>query len=253
MMRKPFAFAALIGSLIAADVMAMDQADFADYVWGRAGDGAITHRVSTGTARDIDSGKMVARLEGNEVAMAVQSKTEPGTVYHIARAFLLYRDPDTDAVLAAYPSSDPDAQTGVSAYSYVDGAFVWRLGSPANDAPPRTMPGRVDCERQGPVLYCLRGTSYDREAGMTVLEYRWTVDRTASSPEAAARTEFAETEPPSPGISEGPVMIRLTSYRAPAWEAVPDTLREWIETEAPGFAILPDDIAALIEAAGFAP
>ncbi len=238
---------------MAADVMALDQADFADYVWGRAGDGAIIHRVSTGTAHDIDSGKMVARIEGHEVAIAVPSKTEPGTVYHIARVVLLYLDPETDAVLVAYPGRDPVAQTMVSAYSTVNGAFVWRLGSLTNDTPPRTMPGQIDCERQGPVLYCLRGTTQNSKEGMTVVEYRWTVDRTASSPEAAARTEFAETEPPSKGISEGPLMIRLTSYRAPAWKAVPDTLRKWIESEAPAFANLPDDTTALIEAAGFAP
>lgn len=81
---------------------------------------------------------------------------------------LIYRDPETDAVLAVYPGSDPDALTGVSAYSHVDGDFVWRLGSPASGA-------------------------------------------------------------------------------------LPHTLKQWIETEAPGFATLPDDIAALIEAAGFAP
>ena len=253
MMRKPFAVAALIGTIIAADVMAMDQTDFTDYVWGRAGDGAIIHRVSIGTAYDIESGKLVARVEGHEVAMAVPSMTEPGTVYHIARAMLLYRDPVSDAVLAVYPGSDPDALTGVSAYSHVDGDFVWRLGSPANGTPPRTVGERVDCERQGVVLYCLLGASYDSEAGIKVLEYRWTVDRTASSPEAAARVEFAEIKPLTPGVSERPLLLRLTSYRAPAWEAVPHTLRQWIETQAPGFATLPDDATALVKAAGFAP
>lgn len=253
MIRKPFACAALIGSLIAADVMAMDPEDFTDYVWGRAGDGANIHRVSIGTAHDIGSGKMLARVEGYEVARAVPSKTEPGTIYQVSRALLLYRDPETNALLAVYPDSDPAALTGVSAYTYADGGLIWRVGSPTNDAPPRTIAGRVDCERQGPVLYCRHGTSYDSKEGMTVLEYRWTVDRTASSPAAAARMEFAETEPPASGIFEGPVMKRLTAYRVPSWEGVPDTLRQWVEAEAPGFTSLPDDMAALIEAAGFAP
>ena len=233
--------------------MAMEREDFADYVWGRAGDGGIIHRVSTGQAYDIVSGKMVARLEGHEVAIAVSSETEPGTIYHIARAMLLYRHPETDAVLTAYPGSDPEALTAVSAYSYSNGAFLWRLGSPASEAPPRTIPGRVDCERQGPVLYCLRSSAYDSTEGMSVLEYRWTVDRTASSVEAAARSEFAETEPPHPGISQGPVLIRLSSYRAATWNDVPATLRAWIEKEGPGFATLPGDTRALVEAAGFAP
>ena len=147
MMRKPFAVAALIGTLIAANVMAMDQSDFTDYVWGRAGDGGIIHRVSIGTAYDIESGKLLARVEGHEVAMAVPSMTEPGTVYHIARAMLLYRDPVSNAVLAVYPGSDPDALTGVSAYSHVDGDFVWRLGSPANDTPPRTVGGAAHSQK----------------------------------------------------------------------------------------------------------
>lgn len=246
-------FTALTFLFPATAAMAMERADFADYVWGRAGDGDIIHRVSTGTAYDIDSGELVARLEGHEVAVAVASETEPGTVYHISRALLLYRHPETDAVLTAYPGSDPQALTSVSAYSYIDGAFVYRFGSPVNDTPPRTIPGRVDCERQGPVLYCLRGTAYDSDTGLSVLEYRWTVDRTASSPEAASRSEFAETEPPHPGISEAPILIRLTAYRSPTWDAVPDTLKEWIETEAPGFATLPGDFSALIRAAGFAP
>ena len=244
---------ALITGLLSSSASAMDREDFADYVWGRAGDGEIIYRVSTGAAYDIDTGKVVARLEGHEVARAVKSTAEPGTVYHVARAMLIYRHPETDAVLDVYPGSDPDALTSVSAYSHKDGAFIYRFGSPASNMPPRTIPGRVDCERQGPVLYCLRGTSYEAEEGRSVLEYRWTVDRTSSSLEAAARSEFAETEPPHPGISEGPVLIRLTSYRAPDWESVPDTLREWVETQAPGFATLPEDTTALIEAAGFAP
>ncbi len=231
----------------------MEREHFADYVWGRAGDGEIIHRVSTGMAYDIDSGEVVARLEGHEIAQAVPSKSEPGTIYHVARAMLLYRHPETDAVLTVYPGSDPEAQTSVSAYSHSGNAFVYRFGSPNNNAPPRTIPGRVDCERQGPVLFCLRGTSYEAEEGRSVLEYRWTVDRTATSIEAAARAEFAETEPPHPGISEGPVLIRLTSYRPASWETVPDTLKTWIETQAPGFATLPADLNALIQAAGFSP
>jgi hypothetical protein len=242
-----------ITALTATAATAMEREDFADYVWGRAGDGEIIHRVSTGKAYDTVTGRMVARLEGHEVAIAVRSKTEPGTVYHIARAMLLYRHPETDAVMEAYPSSDPEALTGISAYSHENGAFVWRLGRPNGGAPPRTIPGTVECDRQGSVLYCLRGHAYDSEAGMSVLEYRWMVDRTASSVQAAARSEFAETEPPHPGISEGPIMIRLSSYRAPSWKAVPATLREWIETESPGLATLPDDTTALIEAAGFMP
>jgi len=253
MMPKLFAVAALISATIAANVMAMDQADFTDYVWGRTGDGSLVHRVSIGTAYDIESGKILARVEGHEVAMTIPSMAEPGTVYHIARAMLLYRDPESDAVLAVYPGSDPDVQTGVSAYSHVDGDFVWRLGNPANGTPPRTVAERVDCERQGSVLYCVLSASYDTEAGIKTLEYRWTVDRTASSPEAAARVEFAEIKPLTPGVSERPLLLRLTSYRASAWEAVPTTLRLWIETEAPGFATLPVDAPALVKAAGFAP
>ncbi len=244
---------ALVGSWFGTVAIAMDREDFADYVWGRAGDGEIIYRVSTGMAYDIDSGEVVARLEGHEVARAVAAKSEPGTIYHIARAMLIYRHPETDAVLTVYPGDDPEALTSVSAYSYSNGTLVYRLGIPSGDTPPRTISGPVDCERQGPVLYCLRGTSYEAEEGRSVIEYRWMVDRTASSVEAAVRAEFAETEPPHPGISEGPVMIRLTSYRAASWDAVPNTLRAWIEAQAPGFATLPADTTALIEAAGFVP
>jgi hypothetical protein len=166
---------------------------------------------------------------------------------------LLYRHPETDAVFEAYPGSDPEALTAVSAYSFSDGAFQWRFGRPASGAPPRIMPGGVDCNHQGTVLQCMRSLSRMDEAGMSVIEYRWTVDRSAASAEARARSEFAETEPPHPGISEGPIMIRLSSYRAPDWESVPETLKTWIEDEAPGFATLPDDVEALIRAAGFAP
>jgi hypothetical protein len=248
-------FSALASSLAAAGAGAapMAQEDFADYVWGRAGGGEIIYRVSSGFAYDIDSGEVVARLEGHEVARAVSSSTEPGTVYHIARAMLLYRHPETDAVFEAYPGSDPEALTAVSAYRFSDGAFQWRFGRPASGAPPRVMPGGVDCDHQGTVLQCMRSLSRMDDTGMSVIEYRWTVDRSAASPQAAARSEFAETEPPHPGISEGPIMIRLSSYRAPSWEDVPETLRTWIEEEAPGFATLPDDVEALIRDAGYTP
>lgn len=240
-------------ALLGSSATAMEREHFADYVWGRAGDGEVIHRVSTGMAYDIDSGEVVARLEGHEIAQAVPSKSEPGTIYHVARAMLLYRHPETHAVLTVYPGNDPISLTSVSAYSYTEDGFVYRFGSPNNSAPPRTIPGEVTCEKQGPVLSCVRGTSYKAEDGRSVLEYRWTVDRTATSPEAAARAEFAETEPPHAGISKGPVMIRLTSYRATSWDTVPESLRVWIEKEAPGFATLPGDTVALIEAAGFAP
>lgn len=233
-------------------VGAMEPEDFDDYVWGRAGDGHLTHRVSVGNAYDMTTGDLVARLEGHEVAIAVPSVSEPGTIFHIARAFLLYRDPQSGAVLAAYPGSDPQALTAVSAYSFDDG-FRWHLGSPNDDASPRLIPGTVDCERQGPMLFCERASVYNREEGMTILEYRWTVDRTAPSVEAAARVEFAEIEPPEPGkgVSDSPLLIRLTSYRVAAWSNVPASVRSWIEEEAPGFASLPGDLDALIEAAGF--
>lgn len=229
----------------------MEPQDFEDYVWGRAGNGELVYRVSTGKAYDIDSGEMVARLEGIEVARAVRSDADSNTVFHIGRAVLLYRHPVSDVVLEAYPGSDPAAQTLVSAYSYENNALVWRLGIPNADAPPRMLPGGVDCERQGPVLYCLRGSSYDSPAGMSVLEYRWTVDRTAPAIEASSRAEFAETEPPNPAISDGPLLIRLSSYRVSSWATVPPSLREWVEVQAPGFATLPENLPTLIEAAGF--
>lgn len=244
---------ACVGIAMAVEATAMDQADFDDYVWGRAGGGELIHRVSTGKAYDIESGDTVARLEGHEVAIAVPSVSEPGTTFHITRAVLLYRALGTDEVLVAYPGKNPEALTGVNAYTFRNGALVWRLGMPDAKAAPRTIPGAIECDRQGTVLFCLRSASYDSEKGMSVLEYRWTVDRAASSIQAAARSEFAETEPSTKGVSRGPVMIRLTSYRVPGWDAVPDTLRQWIETHAPGFASLPEDLTGLIKAAGFAP
>lgn len=246
--------AALIALSLSPGLHAMSQAEFEEYVWGRAGGGEVIHRVSTGYAYESTTGKRVSRMEGHEIAIAIASETEPGTIYHIARAVVLYRDPDTDAVQFAYPSADAEAMTAVNAYSRdADGGFVWRLGRPYGDGPPRTMPGTVACERQGSVLQCLRDHTYTDAEGTTVLEYRWLTDRSATTPEAAARIEFAEIEPPNPKLAEGRLLIRLSSYRAADWQAVPESLRSWIETDAPDFAKLPDDPAALIEAAGFAP
>jgi hypothetical protein len=241
-------------TVLSTGVQAMGPEHFVDYVWGRAGGGELIHRLSIGWAYDISSGRIVAKLEGLETAMAIPSVAEPGTVYHVARVVLLYRDPTTGAVLAEYPGRDPEALTSVSAYSF-DGQFRWSLGDPGNDAPPIVIPGTVDCQTQGTTLFCERSSVYPRENGATVLEYRWTVDRGAASIEAAARSEFVETEPSEPekGVSDGPLMIRLTSYRVPDWEALPPTLRDWVEQEAPGFAVLPEPVRATIEAAGFSP
>lgn len=79
-------FLTLLFSATTTAALDMDQADFEDYLWGRAGAGEITHRASTGRAYDIHSGDMVARLEGHEFAIAVASRTDPGTVLFCLRA-----------------------------------------------------------------------------------------------------------------------------------------------------------------------
>lgn len=247
-------FLALWGfTLTTTGAMALEIQDFEDFVWGRAGNGNIVYRVSTGKAYDINNGKVVANLEGLELAQAARSASDPNAVYHVSRAVLLYRHPLTNEVLLAYPGSDPNAQTLVNAYSHIENAFHWRLGIPSSEMPPRTLPGTVECERQGPVLHCMRHSSYASTAGRTVLEYRWSINRTGASGEATSRAEFAETEPANPLISEGPLMIRLTSYSVSSWQAVPNSLRGWVESQAPQFGALPDELTPLIEAAGFKP
>lgn len=232
--------ALLLGTRSAAALEGgFDSASLAGYARAQGGVEAPRVYAFNGTVYDAPGGRVLATLDGFQIARAFAGgRDEPGVWYVIRRAFLLYRAPGSGEVLAYYP----DVRTNA-------------MPAPALSIARYELRGdRILSRAVSGVRGRLREISLPEQLGVVREDDTWVFRRVLSPPDPQQKPiELTETVMAMATPSDGTPRIRSTMTKvADNWGFLPPGGRHLLHLSwrpVAGFGALADRVQAVIDAA----
>jgi hypothetical protein len=241
---------AVVAPAHAADpsVGGFDRDSFRAYVSAQGGERAPLMFVYRGTTLDVPSGRVLAVVDGFQIAHATLPDAQ-GRAYAWRRAFLLYRDATSGVVLRHYP--DVRASRTAPPLSITRLALIGDVLEPialsgVRGGPPRRVVAneRLAARRDGRDFVFQRVLTPPNPIEQPV-EIMETLVRSSggtardrlrmSMTKVANNTDFL---PPG-----GRHVLYMTWRPVERWADVPESLRQFVDTEAPGMKTLPATLA----------
>jgi hypothetical protein len=255
-------FASLSGGAAMAESVpaegGFDAAAFKAYLETRAGAGAPIFWYYEGTVRRWPTGELLARIDGVEMGRAVAAKASAetpwpeGAVHHISRKIFLYRDPQTNEVLrqvggVALPPikfayqlftywRDEDrlikyVEQGVGERAQVIGPVGYHRAQRWGDSWVFTLPVYFARDNSRPADVYETYDFFTHDAGRVAVRHQLSWTRIGPAPEA---------------LGGGRAVLEMTARRYDRLSDLPsETLKTFIETEAPLWREPPADLAAI--------
>jgi hypothetical protein len=232
-----------------------DRAAFDAYVESLGGLDAPRAYGYRGTVYDVPSGRVVARVEGYQIARAFRDAARPDEAVLVRRAFLIYRAAESEAVLAYYPDirektigRPPLSVVRLTlAGDRVTTRAVTGLGGKPTSI---SLPEQLSAAREG-AAFVFRRVLAPPDPQQQPVEITETVRRAEGAPPERIRTTMTKVAnnqsflPPG-----GRHLLHLVWRPAARFEDLPAGVQKLIEAEAPMMKSLPETLAAALAEAG---
>jgi hypothetical protein len=246
----------LLGSPAAsAQSGGFDRAAFEAYVETLGGTMAPRFYGYTGTVYDVPSGKIIATVDGYQLARVFRNTVDPNQAVLVRRAFLLYRAVGSGEVISHYPDvrakSMPKPPLGLVRLK-LEGdrattrAVVSNSGLPTNI----TLPEQLSAAREGGD-YVFRRVLSPPDPQQQPIEVTEMVLRPSGLPSERIRivmTKVANNQsflPPG-----GRHLLHLVWRPVERFEDLPPVIRRFIDDEAPLMKSLPDTLETALAEIG---
>lgn len=212
---------------------------FDAWISARTGDGQPVYWYSVGTVRQYPSGKLVARMEGYDAARMVKAE-EKGKLHQLSRKTYIYRDPVTNERLREVNGQKLDAikypyqfmtywldgdkmmsivEQGVGqriqTFGPSSGIFVQKLG----DTYAYTAPVFLDFE-----------TPRGRYEAFENYDFFIQPKGSTKEPHQLSWVRYGDI-PPALGGGKG--IMHMVSWRVEKFDDLPETIKEYVKSEAP--------------------
>jgi hypothetical protein len=246
-----FAGLAIMASPGPAGAQGFDLRSFETFVDARTGTGAPVYWYSVGTLRAYPSGELLASVEGYDTSRSDRPDPLMPLARQFSRKIYIYRDAVTNAVLrerngmAVTPVSYPYQLityelNGDRLQTFVEqgtGARLQRIG-PGDTMQVRTI-GDAYVFTAPLFLDFPVGDGTSRYQAFENYDFFIQAPGGASNPNQLSWVRYGDAPPWAGG---GPAIMHLITWRIDAYDDVPRTLRDYIETDAPLWRAPPEGI-----------
>ncbi len=252
------AAALLVASGLAwAEGGGFDEELFEIFLEARAGTGEPIYWYSIGEVYSYPDGALLARMEGFDTARLVRDADDPATAHQLSRKTFVYRDPETNEI---FSEVDGKAATHIKyPYQFItyklvgdrmqtfveqgSGARLTKLG-PSEEIVARRLGDAVVFS--APLFLNLETPRGKYEA---FEHYDFFIQSGGEVPNQLSWLRYGDLPP---FLGPGKTIIHLVAWRLDSFEALPDTMKKWVETDAQLWRQPPkdlDEIRALQEPA----
>lgn len=242
----------MIPGLASAEGGGFDGELFESFLKARVGTGEPVYWYSVGEVYSSPDGALLARMEGFDTARLVRDETDPHTAYQLSRKTFVYRDPATNEVFRevngkpathikypyqyiTYKLVDDRMQTFVEQGS---GAQLRTLG-PAEEMVAR---------RVGDVVFFSAPLFLNFETPRGTYEafehYDFFIQPDGSLPNQLSWMRYGDLPP---FLGPGKTVIHLVSWRVESFDDLPDTMKDWVKTDAQLWREPPKDLDEIRE------
>ncbi len=237
----PFAATAVAGGF--------DAALFETFVDSNMGlDGKPVYYYSSGTVKTFPGGELLANIEGVDMARLLRRDAD-GTVHKASRKMFLLRDPTTNAVIEQIDGKRLDDY--FHPYQYMtfrlQGDVLHGVSTQGAGAAKHVVDigSAFDARRVGDMAVFSAPNARARPDGTGSFEmYEFWVQPkgSATRPSTTLTLTLVNWHP----IGRGkPVYTHRTSWRVDRYDALPASLREWIDAHAPMYREPPRNLAEI--------
>jgi len=226
-----------------------DAAVFETFVDSNMGlDGKPVYYYSIGTVKTFPGGELLANIEGVDMARLLRRDAD-GSVHKASRKMFLLRDPATNAVIEQIDGKRLDGYF----YPYqsmtfrLEGDVLRGVSTQGSGAAKHTVDigSALDARRVGEMVVFSAPNARARPDGTGSFEmYEFWVQPkgSATRPSTTLTLTLVNWHP----IGRGkPVYTHRTSWRVERYDALPASLREWIDVNAPMYREPPRDLAEI--------
>lgn len=211
-------------------------------------DGKPVYYYSTGTVKTFPGGELLANIEGVDMARLLRRDPD-GTVHKASRKMFILRDPRTSEVIERIDGKALDDY--FYPYQYMtfrlDGSLLRGTATQGAGAAKHSVDvgSAMEARRVGDVAVFSAPNARARPDGTGSYEmYEFWVQPRGSTvqPSTTLTLTLVNWHP----IGRGkPVYTHRTSWRVDRYDALPASLREWIEAKAPLYRQPPRDLAEI--------
>jgi hypothetical protein len=220
-----------------------DEHLFEEFITMRGGDGIHpVYWYATGEMRSFPDGEVIVRLEGLGADRLVRSTKDRSETYQLHREIFLYRHPETNAVLRHWQGREIKPLKmpyQLYIYSIENGRFEIRAEHGSGGRLQRLGPISVAARRIGEAMtFSLPLFISGQKRAFAHYDFF------AAPPGTADRYRLSwvryDDWPRFP--ASGRRVMHAVSHRVERWEALPESIRTFIETEAPHYKNPPRDL-----------
>ncbi|MEM6585540.1 MAG: Rid family detoxifying hydrolase [Pseudomonadota bacterium] len=224
---------------------------FDTWIKGRVGTGDPVYWYSVGTMRRFPDGKLIARMEGYDTARMHRPDPAKPLAHQYNRKIYVFRDPETGEVLrevdgvAVEPIAYPYQ---FITYELKDGGIETFVEQGAGEGVRRIGPGNQMSVRMledtavfsAPVYLDFSAGPGKRYQAFENYDFFFQPDGSVDQPNQLSWVRYG----PAPEWAGGvPTIMHLVTWRAESFDEVPESLRTYIEGDAPLWRAPPEDLA----------
>ncbi len=233
-----------------------DQALFDSWIEARVGSGDPVYWYSIGTVRAYPSGDLLFNMEGYDTARVHRPDAETGLAHQYNRKVYVFRDPDTNEVITEWNGEavEPIAYPyQFISYELKDGEVETFVEQGAGERVSRMGPGRdIKVRRLGDSLVFTAPVYLDfpipgTEARYQAFENYDFFIHPGSAVEVPNQLSWMRYGACPRWTGGVPCVMHLITWRVDSYGAVPQTLRGWIDSEAPLWRKPPADLDEIRE------
>jgi hypothetical protein len=227
----------VVPSLVWSEGGGFDEELFETFLKARVGSGEPVYWYSIGEVYSYPDGALLARMEGFDTARLVRDEKDPHTAYQLSRKTFVYRDPETNEVFREvggkpathikypyqYITYKLEGDQLVTWVEQGSGARLRKLG------PSKEMVAR----RIGDVAVFSAPLFLNFETPRGKYEafehYDFFIQPDGSTPNQLSWLRYGDLPP---FLGPGKTIIHLVSWRVESFDELPETIKEWVKTDA---------------------
>jgi hypothetical protein len=243
----------VIPAVAAATGGGFDEELFEIFLKARVGTGDPIYWYSTGEVYSYPDGKLLARMEGFDTARLVRDDDDPHRAYQLSRKTFVYRDPVTDEI---FREVDGKKATHIKYdYQYItyqlEGDKLQTFVEQGSGPRLRKM-GPMDnmtARRLGDVAMFSAPLFLNFETPRGKYEafehYDFFIQPGGvAQPNQLSWLRYGDLPP---FLGPGRTIIHLVSWRVDSFDALPETIKKWVETDAQLWREPPKDMEEIRE------
>ncbi len=242
----------ILPGLAMAEGGGFDEELFEIFLKARVGTGKPVFWYSTGEVYSYPGGKLLARMEGIDTARLVRDTDDPHTAYQLSRKTFVYRDPVTDEIFREvngkkashikypyqYITYKLEGDKLLTSVEQGSGVRLRKLG------PMDTMAA----QRLGDVAQFAAPLFLNFETPRGKYEafehYDFFIQPGGSMPNQLSWMRYGDLPP---FLGPGRTIIHLVGWRVESFDALPETIKAWVENEAQLWLQPPKDMDEIRE------